>query len=97
MGISLEDAARKMAEDEVLNATPIFQEDCARIAARTAIHLLGVPSSSAAFQILSHKLAAGLFGDGFAKADVKQRALWDQMCERALREEAAIHDRPLSA
>lgn len=87
MGTSLCGTARKMAEEEVLSAPPLCQEDCARIAARVVINLLGAPHP-AWFGVVALDLASGLFGDEFSEVDEHQRSAWVQMCERALREEA---------
>lgn len=67
---------------------PRNQYDACLIASRISVALGDIPRSDAAFIDAAHGLATGLFGPAFSAASAGQKAIWIDMCERALREAA---------
>lgn len=64
---------------------PRSQEACCVIAARVSVLADDGPWTDEHVIEVAADMARGLFGPAFERADYGQRAMWIDMCERALR------------
>lgn len=75
---------------EMARNPPRSQEDVCRLSARASIRVGDCPRNDFEFRWAAEGQAQGLFGPAYVSADHAQRQAWIRMCERALREEAAV-------
>jgi hypothetical protein len=80
----------ELAEAELAHHMPASQEECCAAAARIAIIAAGMPAGDNDYMCQAKALAAGLFGPAYASATMSQRWVWEDMCERELRQAAGV-------
>lgn len=86
----MDEKIRRFVESDCQkNGLPKTQQECCAVAARANLFAHGPCLSDDEFIDRAAGLASGLFGPAYDKADEYQRITWIDMCERALREEAA--------
>lgn len=69
---------------------PSTQEESCALGARVSLKVGPIPETDEQILWAASGLASGLFGEAFEAADEAQRAVWIDMCERALRIEMEL-------